>query len=271
MVHVAMISDLHLDSNHQDAHTVARQQAVYLQQQQVGVYLIAGDITNHFSRSLAFTQDLQRQLAPARVKFVAGNHDMVHDISYAGLESPQGPTYLHRGYLDVPGTNWRIIGNNGWYDYLFADNLTDRNFLTWKRAFWVDAAITQPMTDPERMDEVLAQVEEQLWAAQQAGKRVLFITHFVPRRDYIKITDDDRFWNMANALLGSPRLGDLLTKYHVAITQFGHVHRHFAPRHLAGTTYYDQAVGYRNKRFNEWSQPDYMTEWQQRLRILDLK
>lgn len=271
MVKVAMISDLHLDVNQQDAETVAQQQAAFLRQQNVGIYLIAGDITNYFAKSVAFVTRLQELLAPALVRFIAGNHDMLHDITYAGLEAPQTPVYLHPGYLDVVGTNWRIIGNNGWYDYQFADNLTGRNFLSWKRAFWIDSTIEQPQSDFERMNTVLQQVTTQLEEARQAEKRVLFMTHFVPRREYIRYTDDDRFWNMANALMGSPRLGQLLEKYSVTDSLFGHVHRHVSPHKFGPTTYYNQALGYHNRRINEWSQPDSYTEWQRQLRIITLK
>lgn len=271
MVKAALISDLHFDVNRQNIDQLLPQQAGYLMQQGVGLYLIAGDITNHFAQSLDYVERIQRLIAPAKVRFIAGNHDMLHDVTYAALESPLAPTYLHQGQLDVAGTNWRIIGNNGWYDYQFADNLINRDFPTWKRAFWVDSTIEQPQTDPERMTHVLTAVEAQLVQAQAEHKRVLMMTHFVPRRDYIRYTDDDRFWNMANAMLGSPRLGQLLEDYHVEIVQFGHVHRHFAPRQFNGTTYYDQAVGYHNKRINEWTQTDYFTEWRQRLRLLALK
>jgi len=271
VVKVAMISDLHLDINQQDPETVAQQQAAYLTQRNVGLYLIAGDVTNYFSQSLAFVTRLQALMAPAKVRFIAGNHDMLHDITYAGLEASQTPVYFHRGSLDLPGTNWRVIGNNGWYDYQFANNLVGRNFLSWKRAFWIDSTIVQPQSDPERLDQVVAQMTEQLAQAQVAGKRVLFMTHFVPRQDYIRYTDDNRFWNMANAMLGSPRIGAVLEKYSVADTLFGHVHHRFAPATFGPTTYYNQAVGYHNRRINEWSQPDFFVEWQRQLRILDLK
>ncbi|WP_341779389.1 metallophosphoesterase [Levilactobacillus sp. HBUAS70063] len=271
MVKVALSSDLHLDVNRQNVDQLLPQQAGYLMQQNVGVYLIAGDITNHFDQSLDYVERLQRLIAPAQVRFIAGNHDMLHDVTYAALESPLAPTYLHLGQLDVAGTNWRIIGNNGWYDYQFADNLVGRDFLTWKRAFWVDGTIEQPQSDPERMDHVLATATAQLDRARADHKQVLFMTHFVPHREYIRYTDDDRFWNMANAMLGSPRLGILLDDYRVPLVLFGHVHRHFAPRRFGATTYYDQALGYHNKRINEWSQDDYFTEWRQRLRLLDLK
>jgi len=53
VVKVAMISDLHLDINHQDAVVVAQQQAAYLAQRNVGLYLIAGDVTRACSQTIS--------------------------------------------------------------------------------------------------------------------------------------------------------------------------------------------------------------------------
>ncbi|HJE45922.1 metallophosphoesterase [Levilactobacillus namurensis] len=270
MARVALISDLHFDVNQVDPAAVLPQQAAYLKAQNVALYLIAGDLTNHFNQSLAIVQQLQTLLAPAQVRFIAGNHDMLHDVSYAALETPLSPLYLHHQFYDLPGTNWRIIGNNGWYDYRYADNLPGRNFLAWKRAFWIDSTIAQPMSDDERMDRVLIQIQAQLAQARRANKQVLLMTHFVPRREFIRYTADDRFWNMANALMGSPRLGQLAAAYQVPYVLFGHLHRHFWPQHLGAVTYLNQALGYHNRRLNEWDSPDFMTEWRHRLKIMTL-
>lgn len=269
-VQVALISDLHFDVNQIDWRMILPQQVAYLRQNHVGLYLIAGDLSNHFAQSLEIVESLQRQLVPAQVRFIAGNHDMLHDVTESALETRLSPTYLHNQWLDLPETNWRIIGNNGWYDYGFADNLTGRNFLAWKRAFWIDGSIPQVLSDAQRFERVYAQLEAQLAQAQQLGKQILVITHFVPRREFIRYTDDNRFWNMANALMGSPRLGALFARYHVDGVQFGHLHRHYWPQHLGQTWYYNQALGYHNRRINEWETWDFMTEWRRRLKILTL-
>lgn len=267
---VAMISDLHVDSNHVNLDVELAQEAAYLRAQGIDLYLIAGDITNHFDRSLAIVSRLQRLLAPAQVRFIAGNHDMLHGVSYTQLESDLDPLYLHNKSYDLPGTDWRVIGNNGWYDYLFADNLPQRDFAAWKRAFWVDGTIEQPMSDEDRMTRVLQQVTTQFQAASRDHKKILFMTHFVPTREFIKYTADNRFWNMANALMGSPRLGELTDRFAVPIVLFGHLHRHFWPQHLGTNCYYNQAVGYHNAHVNEWYTFDFFAEWRQRLRILTL-
>ena len=73
-----------------------------------------------------------------------------------------------------PETNWRIIGNNGWYDYSFSMYESNvKEVAKWKRAYWVDRPIMQPMNDPERMAIVLHQVEEALKQAPTINKNRL--------------------------------------------------------------------------------------------------
>lgn len=275
MVRLALSSDNHFDVNRVNVRDVMRAQAAYLAQRGVEWYLIAGDLFNDFQRSEQFVVDLQALLGPqTQVRWIAGNHDMVSGISFDELEKGQFAGYLHNRFVDIPGTDWRIIGNNGWYDYQFATeipNTTPASFLQWKRAYWIDRAIQQPLSDPERAELVLTQVRSQLLAAQKAHKRVLLMTHFVPRADYLRWSTDNRFWNMANALMGTPRLGRLLEQFDVAHVLFGHLHAQSQVHQFNGTTYYDQAVGYGLKRINEWQAANFMDQWYQRTRLLDLK
>lgn len=272
MAKIAMISDLHLDINRVDEQRALVQQSEWLIDNQIDVYLIAGDLYNHFDKSLAFVEHLQAMTPHTLVRFVAGNHDMVNDISYAALNQVESATYLHRRTLDVANTNWRIIGNNGWYDYSFSASTqkTEHDFLHWKRAYWIDGAIKQPMSDPERLQLELDIVSKQLEAAQIAHKQVLFVTHFVPNAAYIRTTNDNRFWNMANAMLGSVKMGTLLDQYRVAHVLFGHMHIHPQPRQLGHTWYYNQSVGYGTKRRHEWLADNFEEEWLNRVRILTL-
>nr|WP_318767610.1 metallophosphoesterase [Lactiplantibacillus carotarum] len=275
MVRLALSSDNHFDVNRVDAPAMMRAQATYLEQHGVQWYLIAGDLFNDFQRSQQFVVDLQALLGPqTQVRWIAGNHDMVHGVSFDELEKGDFAGYLHNDYVDIPGTDWRIIGNNGWYDYQFAaatPNTTTADFEQWKHAFWIDRAIEQPLTDIERTDLVLNQVKAQLSLAQAENKRMVFMTHFVPRADYVRISDDNRFWNMANAVMGTPRLGKLLEDFDVEHVLFGHMHIHPQPQTFGATTYYDQAVGYGLKRINEWQATTFMGEWYQETRFLDLK
>ncbi|AMV60153.1 metallophosphoesterase [Pediococcus damnosus] len=271
---IAVTSDNHFDVNRLDVDEMIKRQAEYLASKEVGIYLIAGDLFNDFEKSLNYVHRLQTELrSQTVVKFIAGNHDMVKGVTFSELESALDDSYMHNQFLDVPGTNWRVIGNNGWYDYSFADNVSGKtvaDFETWKRAYWIDSSIQQPMTDTERMDLVLDESTKQLKMAEKAQKRVLYYTHFVPRRDYIRYAPEGNLWNMANAYMGSERLGKLLEQFGTEIVVFGHMHIHPKPKKFAKTVYYNQAVGYHNKRINEWQHETFLEEWQARLACFEL-
>ncbi|WP_353989412.1 metallophosphoesterase [Pediococcus argentinicus] len=270
---VAMSSDNHFDVDRIDYHDVIEEQAEVLLKNDVEVYLIAGDLFNDFEKSQQYLDDLQRILGDrVKVLFIAGNHDMLHNVTYDQLESDLGDWYLHNKFYDIPGTNWRILGNNGWYDYSLASNLpqrTSEDFWHWKKAFWIDSSIEQPTNDIERMNVVLKQFEQQLQIAE--NKQVLVMTHFAPRSEYIRFTNDNRFWNMANGMMGSSRLGELFEKCQPDKVLFGHLHHNFPELDVKNTTYYNQAVGYNNKRINEWRYQPFMSQWAFKLKILDLK
>lgn len=269
---IAATSDNHFDVNKVNEDEMVQQQAEFLLQNKIEIYLIAGDLFNKFDRSLNYVETLQKLVGEkVKILFIAGNHDMLNDISYEGLESSINSNYLHNKFYDVPGTNWRIIGNNGWYDYSFADNIdrTSEQFWRWKKSFWIDTGIEQPMSDIERMDIVLKQTESKLQEA--AGKHVLFMTHFAVTQKYIRYTDDARFWNMANGMMGSKRMENLLEKYQPEIVVSGHLHHHFKPLAKSRGIYYNNSVGYHNNRINEWDTSDFFSEWTHRLLVMDLE
>lgn len=273
MVKIAMSSDNHFDINRVNSEEMLVQQAKYLVAKQVDYYLIAGDLFNDFRQSKNYVEQLAKVLkGKTKVRFIAGNHDMLRGISYNELESLKQPNYLHNRIEDVAGTQWRLIGNNGWYDYSLSNqNATVAEFAHWKNAYWIDQTIVQPSGDIERMQTVLQQVEARLKQAQEDHKKVLFMTHFVPKREFIIDVPDKRMWNMSNGMLGSVKMGELLENYNVAHVLFGHLHIHPDPLRINQTTYYNQAVGYRNKHTNEWLESNFYDQWRRRLKIISLE
>ncbi|EHO50744.1 metallophosphoesterase [Lentilactobacillus kisonensis] len=272
MLKIAASSDNHLDINKVDVNQVIDQQARYLIDQQVDYYLIAGDLFNDFNKALEYVQNLQEKAVNTNVLFIAGNHDMIRNVTYEQLEMGNWPGYINNRFVDLPNTNIRIIGINGWYDYSFAINVDkpESAFYHWKKTFWIDSQIKQPMSDIEREDIVIAELEKQLIAAQKLAKRVIVVTHFVPNRKFIRYTNDFRFWNMANAMMGSVRLSTLIEKYAVNSVVFGHIHNRYDPVKIGQTWYYNGAVGYHNHHHNEWQSTDFMTEWRHQLKFIQI-
>lgn len=272
MTVVAMSSDMHLDLNRVEIEPFIQQQVQWFTEKRVDLFLIAGDIFNDFTKTLNYLHQLRMAMPTLTTKFVAGNHDMLRHVTFEELESPVTGAYLHNQFYDVPETNWRVVGNNGWYDYGFAANLNraPETFEHWKRAYWVDGQINQALTDEERMQLALKQSEKLFKKAKQADKHIIFLTHFVPEIAYIRFTDDDRFWNMANGFLGSPKMGQLIHQYQVEAVQFGHIHDAETPRQINGTWYFNQAVGVSRGKQQEWHADSYFQAWQQKVMRIGL-
>lgn len=272
MIKIAATSDNHLDINKIPVDQAIKQQAHFLKQQQIGYYLIAGDMFNDFEKTVEYVQKLTKLVSPTKVLFIAGNHDMIKNVTYEQLETGSWPGYLNNRFVDIPNSNYRIIGLNGWYDYSFADNMNKKidQFYQWKMAYWIDSLISQPMSDVEREGIVIAQLDKQLQMAKNEAKKVILMTHFVPNRHFIRYTTDFRFWNMANAMMGSKRIEDLINHYQVERVIFGHIHQRIVPIQVKQTWYYNAAVGYHNHRHNEWSSNDFIEEWQNQLKIIQL-
>lgn len=271
MSKIVMTSDNHFDINRIDIDEMMKLQAQYLVEMHADYYLIAGDLFNDFQKSMKYVHDLQDELGTTtKVLFIAGNHDMLHGASFDELETLQDDVYIHNKKIEVAGTNWAIIGNNGWYDYSYSDDeVTIDEVELWKRAYWVDRAIEQPMSDMERMQIVLLQTKEQLESARSNNQQVIYMTHFSPKQEYLIQRPDIRMWQMANAMMGSYRLGDLLEQYEANTVLFGHMHIHPSPIKYQSTTYYNQSVGYKNKHINEWITDSFFDQWVARLQVIE--
>lgn len=263
---IVVSSDNHLDVNRISPAEALAFQARYLNQIKADYYLFAGDMFNDFLKTKSYLEELN-DLITGQVFFIAGNHDMLKNVTFAQLESPLSPCYLHNQAYDFPNSTWRLIANNGWYDYSFSPQLDAEEVARWKRAYWVDAGVNQPLSDLERMNLVINQVQEQLTAAKTAGKRVVFLTHFVPHRDLLWARPThfskpryERVYEMVNAFLGSQRLGNLLEAYpNVYYTFYGYVHGHHPALTHDQLTYFNQAVGVRRR--HEWQAADFENQW----------
>ena len=175
MVRIAISSDNHLDVNQVDPGAALTMQADYLHAHGVGYYFFGGDLFNDFTRTRQYMADLRDHLAgTTRVYYVAGNHDLLQHAPYDLVEGLTAPGYLHNRYVDLPGTAWRVVGNNGWYDYSFSAYRDDPMAVQqWKRVYWLDSEVDQPGGDQDRMATVLDQVRSQLTAAKGAGRNPL--------------------------------------------------------------------------------------------------
>lgn len=277
-IKIAVSSDNHIDVNRQDPEEVMTFQSHWLGEHGIDYYFFAGDLFNNFQRTVEYMSLLQAKTPQTKIFYIAGNHDMLGAASEEQIEELDSDQYLHNCYVDLPGTDWRVVGNNGWYDYSFS-TYRDQPVAVqrWKKVFWLDSSTPQDESDGQRMARVLAQVRQQLTIAQRQNKKVLFLTHFAPRHELlgpkpaaVNSPCRERFYQMINAMMGSDALGNLLAEFPAVQTVFyGHLHgRHQALR-WHGIAFLHQAVGVRNKRINEWQAPTFKQQWVATLRVME--
>lgn len=116
---IAISSDNHLDVNRVAPTEVLGYQAQWLPARQIDYYLYAGDLFNDFAKTNRYFEKLQAAIPKTKVYYIAGNHDMLK-TSAATIAQFASPQYLHNRWVDLPNSDWRVIANNGWYDYSFS-------------------------------------------------------------------------------------------------------------------------------------------------------
>ena len=276
---IAVSSDNHLDVNRVSVDAALALQADWLVQQSIDYYLFAGDLFNDYLKTRDYFARLQARVPQTRIYYVLGNHDLLNHVTADQTEHATDPRYLHNRAVDLPGSDWRLIGNNGWYDYSFSSYYQQPAAVeAWKKVYWLDGSIDQHETDQARMARVLQQTTVLLDQAQRDHKWVLFLTHFVPCQHLlapkaagIKTARMERFYQMINAMLGSDRLGRLLENYpNVKTVFYGHVHGVHPPLTRAGLTYFNQAVGVHKKRHDEWQAATFAGQWERTVRVVEL-
>lgn len=275
---IAVSSDNHLDVNRVSVDAALALQTDWLVQQSIDYYLFAGDLFNDYLKTRDYFARLQARVPRTHIYYILGNHDLLNHVTADQAEHAADPRYLHNRAVDLPGSDWRLIGNNGWYDYSFSSYYQQSAAVeAWKKVYWLDSSIDQPETDQARMNRVLQQTTVLLDQAQRDHKQVLFLTHFVPCRHLlapkpaeIKTARMERFYQMINAMLGSDRLGRLLESYpNVKAVFYGHVHGVHPPLTRAGLTYFNQAVGVHKKRHDEWQAATFAGQWEQTVRVVE--
>lgn len=218
--------------------------------------------------------------------FVAGNHELWtnRDDSYSIFqhELPRRVRELGWRWLETEpyvSDGVTIVGSVGWYDYSFArDGLgIPRRFYQSKIspgaagrfsefaglfvpsddippasrkvvARWNDGKFVKlHRSDEAFLDELLQRMEWQLTAAAGA-RRVIAAVHHVPFHELLPPTRGAQ-WDFARAYLGSPRLGELLSRS----ANVSHVlcgHSHFAAEaHIGPIHAINIGSGYRYKTF----------------------
>ncbi len=266
---IGTISDLHIDRpSDYTEDEYAKHLALLVQQANLDMLIIAGDISNHYQKSYAFVKQM-KALTGVDIRFIPGNHD---------YWSPEGQSTkdIHAFFLNQPeqlmgrpyiiNDEWAIVGNSGWYDYSYAnpkyslEHLERRRF---KGATWQDKVhVDWGMSDIEVSRKAAELAEKDL---RQVGRRnIILVTHVVTDPSF-KVPMPHRIFDYFNAYIGTSDFEPFYQRYPIHYSLMGHVHFR-GEISKNGVQYKCVSLGY----FREWRSKDIDKEMRHALKIIEI-
>ena len=226
---VGILSDIHVDIDHQQPDGVIEGLVLAIQDRQVDLMIIAGDVANNYELTLRALNTIE-ELSGVTCLFVPGNHDIWNERhpdlnaweTYEALK--QFPGNLCNGPRELEN-DWVVIGDLGWYDYSFGSreySVEEFDRMKINGRLWQDKVKAKWGTSTLEMHRYFHdKLEQQLKAHQD--RKIVLVTHVLPLVDF-SVRPPDRMWRYLNAFLGSKEYGELALEYSVSYSICGHVH-----------------------------------------------
>lgn len=270
---IGFISDLHVDRNF-EAPTIEYLKALLqiINNQKLEMLVIGGDISNHYSMTIWFVEELQKQ-AEIPVYFIPGNHDFWEE-----QEATKDTPGIYQLYKDHPQSlienplkineNYTLIGHPGWYNHAiydqekFTPDEIERGKFRW--TYWQDKLrLDWGMEDQEvsqNFSEIIKQDLEKV-----TTENIILQTHIVTIPEYT-MPMPHRVFDFFNAYIATDDLKNIYKEYPITHQIMGHVH--FREKiSKEQTQFITNSLGYRR----EWRGKNLYKELQKSLFILDLE
>ncbi|MFC3928735.1 metallophosphoesterase [Streptococcus caprae] len=226
MTRLAIMSDLHIDSNHFEEDELQTLVQV-LRDQKIDYLHIAGDISNDFEGlSKPFLERLTKDF---EVTYNLGNHDMLGLSEEAIAELDFQQHQIGQATL---------ISFAGWYDYSFNPEISYKDNLRHKNLYWFDRKLKRPADDIMLTKASLEQLKD---LVSSLSGPIIVAMHFVPhshyQTPYAKV-------DFLNSFLGSQSYHEVFKQHQVQDVVFGHIHWREEPHVFDGVTYHVRPLGY---------------------------
>lgn len=236
--------------------------------------VVAGDISNDVMETSAWISDLRSRFE--RVLWVAGNHDhynlgfhktRVYDREfsskwpyprtvaeiydhYARWSEAHDVHFLNRSDVVLDGV--QFVGATGWHNFdaapylrfddqvqCWMDSMNDSRYIRWNKDYCVD---WKPV-----LQAALDDAEYIRSAVKQNDTPKVVITHHIPHRNFVKVTNNPA-WNLLNGAFLNTELETCMDPS-VKVWCFGHTHFRF-DREQDGVRYVNNARGYPRENAN---------------------
>ncbi|MEH6941692.1 metallophosphoesterase [Bacillus sp. JJ722] len=248
---IAVLSDIHLDMNSnfvgEDLLPILVETLI---EKEPDLIVIAGDLSDHVSSTIQMLDEIEKSIN-VKTLFIPGNHDIWIRNNESSWDSYRAfarhcSTLINKPY--VVNDQYVIIGDMGWFDYSLAAESTSLNEILAEKEDWGDSKYSNwSMEDCELNGLMLRLLEDQLLTYKD--KEVIFVTHFVPFKEYVIPSNQYMNWDVYNAFMGSLRMGNLIYQHaHIKYVIFGHTHERYPLKKNNTRTIICNPLGYIGER-----------------------
>lgn len=230
---IGLLSDLHIDSNNrrlEKNYLYAPMLASLIEQRQIELMLIAGDISSDYRLSQDFLKALQDE-AGIPVYFVPGNHEF-----WQKTESSQRAEDIFEFFLQqeenlvgqprIIKEGWALVGSPSWYDYGYGDHdkfsIEEFERGKYRYAKWNDKKyVNWGQSDQEVSQWMKDLLEEDLKCVQNYN--IIMMTHVATHPRFV-VPLPHKLYDYMNAYLGARSYESLYHDFPVRYNIMGHVH-----------------------------------------------
>lgn len=272
VIKIGSLSDIHYDINRVDKEVIKELLVDVCEANKLDYLLIAGDLSQSIYTTDDILEDVQ-DVVKTEVYFVAGNHERYQGcLSFEEIEGFKSDRYINNKVVEIEDSNYVILGYNGWYDYSFKEDesVSDEYIYENKSSIWNDP-LDFDYNDVEANDIVIKNLENTLGSIK--GKKVIVLTHFIPKKEFVMTKPGNLRWNQGNAFMGSEKFGEMFERFNemkksrITDVIFGHSHKDFGADNKINNIYYHcRPIGYRVS--GEWETHQISDEIRYKLNII---
>lgn len=269
---IGFISDLHIDRNPDRTITeYLTQLRAIIKLKQLDGLVIGGDISNHYTSTLMFVEQLQNQ-AEIPVHFIPGNHDFWEEAD--ATKDTKGIYHLYKEHpqslIESPvqlTDKHTLVGHPGWYNHAvynkdkFTPEDVEKGKFRW--AYWQDKLrLDWEMTDQEVSTHFTNLITKDL--EKVTTEHIILQTHVVTVPEFT-MPMPHRTFDFFNAFIATDDLKNVHKDYPISHQLMGHIHFRAAIQ-KDETQFISNSLGYRR----EWRSKDITREILNSLYVLDL-
>lgn len=269
---IGFISDLHIDRNFEKSPVEYLKMLQFIaSQKKLDMLVIGGDISNHYSTTLQFVEELQNR-AEIPVYFIPGNHDFWEETD--ATKDTRGIYTLYKEHpqslIEKPlqlNEEYTLVGHPGWYNHAvydqnqFTPEEVEHGKFRW--TYWQDKLRMDWEMSDQEVSKIFSQMIEQDLKKVVTPKTILQ-THVVTIPEFT-MPMPHRIFDFFNAYMATDDLKHVHKEYPITHQFMGHVHfREKIKRNE--TSFIANSLGYKR----EWWSKDLEKEMNRSLYILEL-